>query len=173
MQYEGGTGYKGPIDCLKKVVRTVGVPNGLYRGWSAVCFCRMSNYAYFGSYAFIASKLRPKGNDGDAARGKLPIGSALLAGGLSGFCYWASCFPMDVIKNRIQSAPDVRPPVYPSLRGAFAAVYRTEGIRAFGAGFVPCVLRAFPANAAAFVGFEAALRVLPENIVADTTSPAV
>jgi hypothetical protein len=43
----------------------------------------------------------------------LPVGAALVAGGLSGFCYWLSCYPMDVIKNKIQAAPDTKVPLYP------------------------------------------------------------
>ena len=98
---------------------------------------------------------------------KLPIPVALVAGGLSGCCYWLSCFPIDVIKNRIQAvnyidqlldfciqknvfefqAPDVNPPVYRSFSHAAKHIYKTEGIAGLFAGFTPCMLRAFPANA--------------------------
>ena len=44
------------------------------------------------------------------------------------------------------------------------AIYKQEGMGAFFRGFTPCVLRAFPANAAAFVGFEMALRYLPDRL---------
>lgn len=51
-----------------------------------------------------------------------------------------------------QTAPDVSPPVYRNMRDAFKQVYRTSGLRGFFVGFTPCLLRAFPANAAAFTG---------------------
>ena len=69
------------------------------------------------------------------------------------------------------SAPLINAPPLPlttqlpntgSLRSAFKQVYQTQGMRGFFVGFSPCVLRAFPANAAAFLGFEMAMRALPE-----------
>ena len=88
--------------------------------------------------------------------------AALAAGGLSGICYWLSCYPIDVVKNKIQAAPDTKPPTYAGMTAAFRHVYRAEGIRGLFVGFTPCALRAFPANAAAFLGFELAMRALPE-----------
>ena len=40
--------YKGPVDCARRVYRTLGIRHGLYRGWLPTCLARMSNYAYFG-----------------------------------------------------------------------------------------------------------------------------
>ena len=78
---------------------------------------------YFGSYAVISGALarwvHGEDEDKDAVgvgpkKDKpLPVGAALVAGGLSGFCYWLSCYPMDVIKNKIQAAPDTKVPLYP------------------------------------------------------------
>ena len=59
---------------------------------------------------------------------------------------------VDVIKNRIQAAPDTNPPRYSGMLDAAKAIYRTDGWRAFFSGFTPCFMRAFPANAACFVG---------------------
>jgi solute carrier family 25 carnitine/acylcarnitine transporter 20/29 len=42
------------------------------------------------------------------------------------------------------------------------SIWAKEGLRGFFVGFSPCVVRAFPANAAAFMGFEMAMRFLPE-----------
>jgi solute carrier family 25 carnitine/acylcarnitine transporter 20/29 len=106
---------------------------------------------------------------------KLSMGASVMAGGLTGICYWLSCYPIDVVKNRImvhfpqsffslflwllplthvctQAAPDVSPPVYRNMRDAAMQLYRREGLRGFYTGFTPCLLRAFPANAACFVG---------------------
>lgn len=40
------------------------------------------------------------------------------------------------------------------------SVYRKDGIKGYYRGFVPCVLRAFPANAAALFMFERTLSLL-------------
>ncbi len=44
---------QGPIACAQRVVSTLGVRHGLYRGWLPTALCRMSNYAYFGAYAQV------------------------------------------------------------------------------------------------------------------------
>ncbi len=53
------------------------------------------------------------------------------------------------------------PPTYAGIRGAARAIYTEAGLRGFWRGFAPCILRAFPANAACFVAFEIAMRLLP------------
>jgi len=49
---------------------------------------------------------------------------------------------------------------YKSWLDAWLTVWRREGIRGYYRGFVPCVLRAFPANAAALFMFERTMRIL-------------
>ena len=84
--------------------------------------------------------------------------TALLAGGFAGVCYWCVAFPWDVLKARMMTAPEDRP--FPSLRAAAEQLYAEAGWRGFWRGFLPCVLRAFPANAAAFGGFALAMDAL-------------
>ena len=50
------------------------------------------------------------------------------------------------------------------MRGAARAIYAEAGIAGFFKGFAPCVLRAFPANAACFLALEVALKTLPETL---------
>jgi len=150
--------YKGPIDCASKVVAKLGV-RGLYRGIVPVALCRMSNWSYFGSYEYFKQRFSPPVVAG--SKPKLSFGASVLSGGLAGICYWLSCYPMDVIKARILAAPDVRPPVYKGIVDCGRIIYRTEGFRGFFAGFTPCLLRAFPANAACFVAFEIVMSILP------------
>ncbi len=159
----GGKLYNGPLDCFKKVYRNLGLRRGIYRGFSAVCICRMSNYAYFGGYAFFNKEIGEMTGHTDANK-KLPPHLSMLAGSLAGFSYWLSCYPFDMVKARMQAAPDVWPPKYASLRGAMKTIYRTEGWRAFFNGFVPCVIRSFPANAASFAGYELTMSALPEKL---------
>eukprot|EP00048_Salpingoeca_helianthica_P021213 m.10997 g.10997 ORF g.10997 m.10997 type:complete len:302 (-) comp5714_c0_seq2:141-1046(-) len=149
---------QGPIACARRVVSTLGVRNGLYRGWLPTALCRMSNYAYFGPYEYIRRLVSPVGPDGKPQR-TLP--ASIAAGGLTGVCYWLSCYPIDVIKNRLQAAPDRSPPVYRGMVDAARAIHAEAGVRGFFRGFVPCILRAFPANASCFVAFEIAMRFLP------------
>jgi len=83
------------------------------------------------------------------------------AGGLSAQTFWLASFPFDVVKQRVMTdSLDRRERRYRNWMGAFTSVYQREGLRGYYRGFVPCVLRAFPANAAALFMFERTLRVL-------------
>lgn len=51
--------------------------------------------------------------------------------------------------------------MYPrGIRDVFAKLYREEGLKALYAGVKPVMLRAFPANAACFLGVEFGLKTL-------------
>lgn len=63
--------------------------------------------------------------------------------------------------SHLQAQPDSETPMYRNMRDVARSIYRTEGWRGFFTGFTPCVLRAIPANAAAFTAFEIMMRLLP------------
>lgn len=54
------------------------------------------------------------------------------------------------------------PRMFPRWRDAAVAIWRRDGVRGFWRGFVPCFLRAFPANAVALMSFEGVMRALPD-----------
>ena len=85
----------------------------------------------------------------------------LVAGGLAGIGEWTVGLPMDRVKTLVQSGES---------RGVGAAVrsiVRSGGVLSFYRGFVPSVfLRAFPANAAAFV----AITTVDEKIFGHKTA---
>ena len=152
--------YTGPIDVVRSLMSSLGFFRGVYRGYFATIICRMSNYAYFGPYELFRRKLA--GTNSSGGQKKLSMGATVLAGAGAGICYWLACYPMDVVKNKIQAAPDIWPPKYSGFMGAAREVYRNQGVRGFFVGFLPCILRAVPANAAAFSCFEIAMHLLPE-----------
>ncbi len=88
----------------------------------------------------------------------------LLCGGLAGVVTWASIFPLDVIKTRVQvqalsrhqerqsllATTQQRETALLAQRGAVRIakdVYLTEGLRGFFRGLAVCSLRAFIVNA--------------------------
>jgi solute carrier family 25 carnitine/acylcarnitine transporter 20/29 len=84
------------------------------------------------------------------------------AGGLSAQIFWIVAYPSDVIKQRIMTdglGPERK---FPRWKDAARAVYREAGWGGYWRGFVPCFLRAFPANAMALVAFESVMRALPD-----------
>lgn len=140
------------ISVLNHTLTQEGGLRGLFRGWSATALARVSNYGYFGGNAFFSGLLSSPEESGGWGKTR----TSLLAGGLAGLCYWTCAFPWDTLKAKMMLAPVP----YPSLRAAGTALYRDAGIFGFWRGFTPCVLRAFPANAAAFAGFSMAMDAL-------------
>lgn len=70
--------------------------------------------------------------------------------------------PLDVVKSRIQ-ADNPQNPMYKGMIDCFYKTYKAEGVSAFNKGFVVVCLRAFPVNAATFVGYEATLNILRQH----------
>ena len=89
------------------------------------------------------------------------------AGGLSAQVFWITSYPSDVVKQRIMTDPLGKglgdgERKFPRWKDAAQAVWREGGVRGFWRGFLPCFLRAFPANAVALAAFEGVMRALPE-----------
>ena len=95
-------------------------------------------------------------DDDDARAAALKV---LLCGGIAGVATWASVFPLDVIKTRLQAQtiavhPENRQ-LLPPQHGRqplnsfqlFREVYRAEGLKAFYRGLGICSVRAFMVNA--------------------------
>jgi len=84
--------------------------------------------------------------------GKTSSVAIMCAGGLSGVTNWLVAVPPDVVKSRFQSAPKG---TYPGgLKQVARELFEKEGLGAFFKGLTPALVRAFPANAACFLGME-------------------
>ncbi|KAL9940374.1 hypothetical protein V8E36_001079 [Tilletia maclaganii] len=155
--------FKGPIDCALQIVRAKG-PLGLWHALPATLVFRSSFAVMWLSYDVIQTGF-------DQLRGtKLEMGKELqtfLAGGLGAEFYWLTALPADNIKNRMMG-DDLHKPRYPNMPTTARAIWNEAGpnastatrLRGFYKGLVPCLLRAFPTNAAAILAFETTMRVL-------------
>ena len=130
---------------------------GLYRGMGSTLLREVpGNALMFGSYAALKSKLaESRGCKVD----ELGAGDLVLAGGTGGSIYWGLMYPVDVIKSKIQLDTPAQK-LYRGTLDAFAKVWRAEGAAGLYRGFTPCLARAFPANAACFLGYEAAMKFM-------------
>jgi solute carrier family 25 (mitochondrial carnitine/acylcarnitine transporter), member 20/29 len=151
--------YSGPIDCLRKIHRHHGVP-GVYHGLSATLLFRTFFFFWWGSYDVFSRLMR------EHTSLSAPVIN-FWAGGLSAQVFWLTSYPSDVVKQRIMTDPlggglNDGERRFPRWKDAAKAVYREGGAMGFWRGFLPCFLRAFPANAMALVAFEGVMRVLPE-----------
>ena len=109
----------------------------------------------FGVYEF--AKLELTKMQGYEDPSKLSPVAVLTAGGMAGMANWIVSIPPDVLKSRYQSAPPGR---YSSLLDVYRHLMATEGPGALFAGIRPALIRAFPANAACFMGMEMARKAL-------------
>lgn len=144
--------YNGAMDCTKQILRNEGVFGGLYKGFGATLMRDGPGcVAYYGAYEFCGRALTPHGPDGKPQpKSNLAI---LTAGGLAGMAMWIIAVPPDVIKSRIQSNPELYPG---GISQVAKEVMQKDGILGLYKGIGPALCRAFPANAAAFYGMEAA-----------------
>ncbi|KND90906.1 Mitochondrial basic amino acids transporter [Tolypocladium ophioglossoides CBS 100239] len=143
---------------------------GLYFGGIVTALRDSIGYGfYFWSYELATRRWpssRPDGDDGTVSlRHETP--RILLCGGLAGIVTWASIFPLDVIKTRVQTqacsrAPEASPlipgrPLAPRRLGALQVAreaFREGGLRVFFRGLAICSIRAFIVNAVQWAVYE-------------------
>ncbi|KAI1113013.1 mitochondrial carrier domain-containing protein [Nemania sp. NC0429] len=150
--------YSGPVDCVRKIYGAHGL-RGVYKGLAATLLFRSFFFFWWGSYDVLTRLLRERTTLSAPAVN-------FWAGGLSAQIFWLTSYPSDVVKQRIMADPmggrlNDGTPRFKNWRQAAQAVYREQGARGYWRGFVPCFLRAFPANAMALVAFEGVMRALP------------
>ena len=152
----GGTAkrYNGTLDCAKKVIAEEGLLAGMYKGWEITLLRDApGSVAYYGAYELMKRAMAPA--DGS---GGLSVATTLTAGGLAGCANWIVAVPPDVLKSRFQTAPEGK---YPGgLRQILAELIKEEGITGIYKGLGPAMVRAFPANAACFMGMEVSRKYL-------------
>lgn len=144
---------------LTQQARAHGI-RGIYHGLSATLLFRSFFFFWWGSYDILTRFF--------SDHTKLSTPSInFWAGGLSAQVFWLTSYPSDVVKQRIMTDPlggalgdgERR---FPRWKDAAMEIWRRDGPRGFWRGFVPCFLRAFPANAVALAAFEGVMRGLPE-----------
>jgi solute carrier family 25 (mitochondrial carnitine/acylcarnitine transporter), member 20/29 len=106
--------------------------------------------SFFGSYDVICIYLKKYTSLSD------PI-IYFTAGGFSGQIAWALSIASDTIKSRIQTSSQV---IAPGILEVAREIYRTQGYRGFFRGINVAIIRAFPANAALFMGYELTLKTM-------------
>ncbi|CBQ69955.1 conserved hypothetical protein [Sporisorium reilianum SRZ2] len=150
--------FSGPLDCIRQIVRQRGVV-GLWHALPATLLFRSSFAAMFGSYEYFQRLL--------SSSSLSPATVTFISGGLAAEVFWLTAFPADVIKNRMM-ADNIANPKYTNIRAAWLSAWNARGkdvawwkkVRGVYTGFLPCLLRAFPTNAAALFAFESAMHLM-------------
>lgn len=148
-----GPKYNGPADCFKQLYKQGGLRN-IYVGTVATA-CRdvPSSGVYFMTYEYLQRLLLPPGG----TREDLSPLRTLFAGGMAGIVNWLVAIPSDVLKSRQQTAA---PGTYSGFLDVLRKTIASDGIKGLYKGAAPVMLRAFPANAACFLGYECMMKLL-------------
>lgn len=178
------------LGIAKEIVLRDGV-RGLYFGGAVTSIRDAVGYGfYFWSYE-ICKRILETENREDSK--KTSAAKVLLAGGIAGVITWASIFPLDVIKTRVQtqaftpspaSSPTATSRLLPASsslnegsvqeaeikkferKGAIQMArhtYRNEGIKPFFRGLGICSVRAFIVNAVQWAVYEWMMKILRES----------
>lgn len=131
----------------RHILRTQGI-RGLFVGLGAQFARDVPFYAtFFGTYETVV-------NQGKRLPVHIPVDLLyLFAGGMAGVVGWAAVMPMDTAKSIIQTVDKPE-----SLIRTMTRVSEMQGWRALFGGLNAALVRAFPANAALFLGYEVARR---------------
>lgn len=153
---QGGTApqkYAGMVDCARQLYSEGGIKS-IYKGSVATILRDVpASGMYFMTYEVVKEALVP-----EDASNRMKMAATIAAGGCAGIANWLVAMPADVLKSRLQTAPEG---TYPKgMRDVFKQLMEREGVTALYKGVTPVMLRAFPANAACFVGFEIAIKFL-------------
>ncbi|KAJ3550287.1 hypothetical protein NMY22_g564 [Coprinellus aureogranulatus] len=155
VQGQGGSEakYKGVIDVMRHLYKEGGI-RSIFRGTGAtLARDGPGSAAYFAAYEVTKKALTPAGS----SPSELNLQAIILAGGTAGVAMWAIAIPPDVLKSRLQSAPTG---TYTGIMDCMRKTIAADGVAALWKGFGPAMARAFPANAATFLGVEASRKLL-------------
>lgn len=83
--------------------------------------------------------------------GRLLPFSSFVAGGTAGMVSWASIYPVDVVKSRMQNDASS------TMMDCVRSLYKEGGVASFFRGFNTSMVRGFVGSGVTFVAVEAAL----------------
>lgn len=146
----------GQLACLKQVMSQNGFSRGLMRGTMLTYSRDIPSFTtYFLTYEFFRSLWERTGSSGGGHESTLEgVIATLVSGAAAGFLAWSVAIPFDTLKNRHQAS------ISGSAAETFTKLVNTDGLTALWRGGVPILVRALPANAAAFLGYEAVISLL-------------
>ncbi|KAH9933147.1 mitochondrial carrier [Epithele typhae] len=116
--------------------------------------------AYAGFYTAFEFSKRSFAKNYDS---QIPVWALLASGSTGGIAYWLSCYPLDVIKSRVQlraTPPEGTPVQY--IAREVRAVVAEAGVSGLFRGLTPSLLRSIPAAGATFATFELTREYLKE-----------
>ena len=141
--------YSGSLDAVAKIFKQYGF-KGLNRGQTPTLIRESTGLAlYFSTIEYLTKALTPAGI---TKKSDVPIYVPFISGGVGGTMYWAFNYPFDYVKTLMQT-DNLQNPKYKSTLQCFRDSYTAHGARGFFKGYLICMMRSFPVNAAAIVTY--------------------
>ncbi|KAL6627160.1 hypothetical protein ACP70R_030886 [Stipagrostis hirtigluma subsp. patula] len=148
--------HRGPVDMARDILRKEGL-RGIYRGLAVTALRDAPAHGvYFWTYEYARERLHP----GCRRAGDESLATMLVSGGLAGVASWVCCYPLDVVKSRLQAQEPAFPARYRGVVDCFRKSVREEGLPVLWRGLGTAVARAFVVNGAIFSAYELAVRFL-------------
>ncbi|VDM39947.1 unnamed protein product [Toxocara canis] len=139
-----------PMSICREMYRTQGV-RSFFVGMTPTLAREVPGYFFFfGAYEVCRYYLTPHGKTKD----EIGVLRTATSGGVGGMALWASIFPADVVKSRMQIAGTGR------FSEMFISILKNEGIRALYKGLAPTLLRTCIASGCLFVSYEYSKKLL-------------
>nr|XP_043637754.1 mitochondrial arginine transporter BAC2-like [Erigeron canadensis] len=150
---------KGPSDVTKQIIKTEGL-KGMFRGLTITTIRDAPSYGvYFWTYEYAREKLHPGCRKDDQES----FTTMLVAGGLTGVASWVCCYPVDVVKTRLQAQTPNSTVKYNGILDCFRKSITNDGASTLFRGLGSTVFRAFIVNGAVFMAYESTLRCFFSN----------
>ena len=136
----------GPVAAIKSTINKLGFL-GLYTGAVPIFIGTSIGYGFrFVTYDKATDILQE-------SYGFDRIAATIIGGGMAGMATWASHYPLDLVSSRMEASVAFGGKQL-TMTEHFKEIYMQSGCRGFFRGLGPCLLRAFPVNAAVFATYD-------------------
>ncbi|XP_051148042.1 mitochondrial arginine transporter BAC2 [Andrographis paniculata] len=140
-----------PGGALRQILQSHG-SRGLFRGLAATVLRDAPGHGmYFWAYEYLRERLHP----GCRKHGGESLTTTVVAGGTAGAASWLVCYPVDVLKTRIQAAGP-----YTGMVDCCRKSVASEGYSVLWRGLGTTLGRAFVVNGVVFTAYETAVRCI-------------
>ena len=138
--------FTGPVDCAVKLIKKDGLKTLIRGYWPTVGSRLVGLPFYFLGYEAVRKYLS-EGHE------KPPEYVQPVAGACAGISFWTTCYPFDFTKTKVQATGRTAVDVV-------TTTFTNEGVKGLYRGFMPCMLRAVPANASVWFGMDKTIKAM-------------
>jgi len=145
----------GSLEVLKALYKEGGALNVLRGSEMTLLRDGFGGAFYYGVYELLKQSYIKEHNIKES---ELPISRTIFYGGCGGIGMWLTAMPIDNVKSRYQTAPPGT--TLGNVLGQVKTEMKTGGLKVIYRGLGVTLMRAFPANAACFTGYEQSKKFL-------------